>query len=76
MSSKEDTEKRDEMASNADTGYDTGSVTSASNSSQITKVRQRADQWVLRKKNDLPVVLRASSLTETHTCTHTPTVVN
>ena len=32
-------EKRDETASNADTGYETASVTSASSSSQIMKVR-------------------------------------
>ena len=39
MSSEQDNEKRDETASNADTGYETGSVTSVSTSSQITKVR-------------------------------------
>ena len=41
MSSKKDhvTEKAEDVASNADTGYDTSSIASASSSSQITKVR-------------------------------------
>ena len=38
-SSEQDTEKPEETASNADTGYETGSVLSTSSSSQITKVR-------------------------------------
>ena len=33
------TEKAEDVASNADTGYDTSSIASTSSSSQITKVR-------------------------------------
>ena len=42
ISSKKDhvTEKTEDVESNADTGYDTNSIASASSSSQITKVRQ------------------------------------
>ena len=42
--SEQVTDKPDDVASNTDTGYETGSVASALSSSQITKVRWSADR--------------------------------
>ena len=41
--------KPDDVASNTDTGYETGSVASASSSSQITKVRHTVVAGVINE---------------------------
>ena len=48
MSGKQGGEKPEDTVSNADTGYETSSVVSASSSSQITKVRHIIFGRVLR----------------------------
>ena len=47
--SKQVMAKPDDVASNADTGYETGSVASASSSSQTTKVRHTVVAGVMNE---------------------------
>jgi hypothetical protein len=89
MSSKQYTEYPEEVVSNADTGYETSSIVSASSSSEISKVRYNIiilySYIGSSNSNDLQCILAeiaikvlaglewASSLTMTHACTHTHT---
>jgi hypothetical protein len=89
MSGKQGREKPEDTVSNADTGYETGSVVSASSSSQIMKVRHTMIQNVFMNFVNIAyyiniilsmdqlthLVISTPTCTHTHTHVHTPTVV-